>query len=302
MTDTGTNPDHVLDVSVVIVTWNSASEIEGCLSSLSEELPASGSEVIVVDNGSRDRTLEVVRATSRGIHVIANSSNRGLAAANNQGMVASRGRVILICNPDVVFHPGSVRAMVEVLERHAGAAWVGPRFVDEDGQLQSSVGNLPTLAEAVLGRQITRRRGSGDASGFWWVGWAHDTERQVGRGLECAYVVRRRAIEEVGMQDERFVLDWEGFDWADRFHRAGWEIWFTPQAEVLHLGGTSRRQVPLRAVVSHHRGMYYYFSDRRRAVWKPFLAAAFILRALTKLTLTGLGIPLYSWAHREGKA
>ncbi|HWE67145.1 MAG TPA: glycosyltransferase family 2 protein [Acidimicrobiales bacterium] len=288
-------------VSVVIVTWNSAPVLPGCLTSLQAELPA-GSEIVVVDNASSDDTVAVVQALAPAALLVVNDTNRGLAAANNQGMVAARGASFLICNPDVVFSPGSVRAMLDVLGRHDRAAWVGPKFIHEDGALQTSVGNLPSLAEGLLGRQVARRRAPDSADGFWWDGWSHDEERAVGRTFECAYVVRRRAVEEVGMQDERFVLDWEGFDWADRFGRAGWELWFAPEAEVMHLGGTSRRQVPFRSIISQHRGMYLYFSGRSSAVWKPFLAAAFSLRALFKLAVTRVGVPLYSWGHRDRRA
>ncbi len=294
-----TAPETRPAVSAVIVTWNSAADVVECLTSLARELEAFTSEIIVVDNGSRDGTLDTVRDVAPSARVIANQDNRGLAAANNQGLAAATGSIVLICNPDVVFRPGSVTAMVDVLERHPRAGWVVPRLLHEDGAVQTSVGDLPTLGETLLGRQVARRRAPGDRSGFWWDGWAHDAELMVGRGFECAYAVRRSAVDDVGGQDERYVLDWEGFDWAERFHRAGWEIWFTPAAEVVHFGGTSRRQVPFRSVVSQHRGMYLYFSDRGPRARKPFLALAFTTRAAVKLLLTALGVPLYRWAHRD---
>ena len=287
-------------VSAVVVTWNSGPVIAGCLTTLERELPP-GSEVIVVDNASSDSTVELVHQLSPGARVIANDSNRGLAAANNQGMTAAKGDFFLIANPDVEFGPGSVRALLDAMGRHARAAWVGPKFLYEDGALQTSVGNLPTLAECILGRQMVRRRSAAECTGCWWDGWAHDEERQVGRGFECAYLIRRAAADEIGLQDERYVLDWEGQDWVERFGRAGWQVWFTPEAEVVHLGGTARRQVPFRSVVSQHRGMYFYYSDRSAPVWKPFLALAFGGRAAVKMVLTWVGVPLYAWAHRDRK-
>jgi len=284
-------------VSVVIVTWNSAPVIADCLTSLLLQLPE-GADVTVIDNASRDDTVSVVRRVAPEAHVIANVTNRGLAAANNQGMVAATGERFLICNPDVVFSPGAVGALMSVMDRHERAAWVVPRLVYEDGTLQTSVGDLPTLSEALLGRQVARTRAAGTDTGFWWDGWPHDQERVVGRAFECAYLIRRTAAEDVGLQDERYFLDWEGLDWTERFRRQHWEIWFTPDAEVLHLGGTSRRQVPFRSVYLQHKGMYLYFSDRSPAVARPFLALAFGARGLFKMGVTRLGVPLYSWAHR----
>jgi GT2 family glycosyltransferase len=286
-------------VSIVVVTWNSAAVVLGCLRSVVEHPPTVAWEMIVVDNGSADGTVGLVRAHVPSARVIANDRNRGLPAANNQGLAVAAGDRVVICNPDVVFAPGAIDALSRVLDRHRGAGWVVPRLRYEDGGLQTSAGDLPTLTQAVLGRQAGRRRRPGSPSGFWWDGWAHDEERVIGRGHEAAYLIRRSAVDDVGPQDERYRLDWEGFDWTDRFRRRGWEIWLAPAAEVVHLGGTSIRQVPFRWVISQHRGMYRYFSTRRPRVWRPLLAVVFGGRAVIKLATIGAGAPLYQWAHRD---
>jgi hypothetical protein len=289
-------------ISALVVTWNSSADVAGCLASLPTEVSGGPVEIIVVDNASSDGTADVVRANFPRAQLIVNGTNRGLAAANNQALALAHGSFVLISNPDVVFAPDALESMVLTLSRHDRAGWVVPRFTYEDGALQTSVGSLPRLPEVLWGRQLARRGTPGQPHGFWWEGWPHDTEQPVGRGLEAAYLVRRQAVEQVGDQDERYVLDWEGFDWAERFQRRGWEIWFCPDASVVHLGGTSRRQVPFRSVISQHRGMYRYFADRRPAWWKPFLATAFGARAVVKLAVTASGVPLYSWAHRAPTA
>jgi GT2 family glycosyltransferase len=285
-------------VSVIMVTWNSGDVIAACLRSLHHELPSGQSEIIIIDNASSDDTVEVARVVAPDATIIVNSENRGLAAANNQGIVRASGTAFLICNPDVIFGPASVRNLMTVLEKNDAAAWVVPRLYDPDGTVLTSAGDLPTFGAALLGRQAARQRSLGEPSGFWWDGWGHDVTRPIGRGHECAYLVRRRAVEEVGLQDERFVLDWEGIDWTERFRRAGWEVWLSSHANVVHMGGASIRQVPFRAVASQHRGMYLYFSDRHAAIWKPLLVGVFTLRAAAKMAATGVGIPLYAWAHR----
>jgi N-acetylglucosaminyl-diphospho-decaprenol L-rhamnosyltransferase len=192
--------------------------------------------------------------------------------------------------------------MVTMLDRHPRAGIVIPRLRYPDGGLQTSAGDLPTLGEALRGRQLQRHGTmSGAPAGFWWDGWAHDEERVIGRGHEAAYVVRRSAADEVGPQDEGFRLDWEGIDWSARFRDAGWEIWLCPAAEVVHLGGSSIRQVPFRWVVSSHRGMYRYYAKRRPAYWRPVLAVAFGVRAAAKLAATASGVAMYERGHR-GKA
>jgi GT2 family glycosyltransferase len=285
----------------VIVTWNSERVIEQCIRSLLDQVTGQGIEVVVVDNGSADRTVALARSVDPNVKVVENSSNRGLAAANNQGLCASSRELIVICNPDVVFRAGALDALVSTMQSHPRAGWVVPRLLHEDGSLQTSAGDLPNLTEALLGRQgarvLNRMRG-GRPAGFWWDGWAHDEERPIGRGHEAAYLVRRKAVEEVGLQDERYVLDWEGLDWTDRFRKAGWEVWLSPRAEVIHLGGDSIKRVRARSIVSQHRGMYLYFSSRLSPVWKPALAAAFASRAAVKLGLNALGAPMYERALR----
>lgn len=296
-------PADASSVSVVIVTWNSRSVIADCLESLRRHPPSVPWEVIVVDNASADGTVDVVRDAAPWARVIANRRNRGLPAANNQGIVAARSQVLLICNPDVVFHLGAVDALRDVLDRHPRAAFAIPRLVQSDGTAHTSAGDLPSVAEAILGRQAQRLRvrRRGEPRGMWWDHWDHGEERLIGRGHEAAYAVRRTAVEEVGLQDEGFVLDWEGFDWTRRMREAGWEVWFTPAATVTHLGGASVRQVPFRWIVSSHRGMYRYLKLRTAPGWRPALLGAIAARAAVKLTVTAAGAATYEWGHRAGR-
>jgi len=109
---------------------------------------------------------------------------------------------------------------------------------------------------------------------------------------------RRAAVEEIGLQDEDFFLDWEGIDWAARAQEAGWEVWFCPRAEVTHSGGASIRQAEARWVVASHRGIYRYFRKRMPAAARPLLASALATRAAVKLGAVWAGARMYERAHR----
>jgi N-acetylglucosaminyl-diphospho-decaprenol L-rhamnosyltransferase len=292
--------DECPAVSIVTVTWNSESVVPGFLRSIKATLHDRSHELIVVDNASADTTLRLVRELEPSARIIANSTNRGLAAANNQGITQARSDFIVICNPDVIFLEGAVGAMLDLMSRRPSAGWVIPRQRHEDGRLLTSAGDLPSLREALLGRTVASWLSRGTTRGQWWDRWEHNEERSIGRGHEAVYMVRRSAVEQVGLQDERYVLDWEGPDWTDRFHRAGWEIWIAPEAEVIHLGGVSVRQARVRWIVSTHRGMYNYFSDRIPRPWRPMLASAVALRAALKVLGAMSGVPFYRWAHGAG--
>ncbi len=282
-------------VSIVIVNWNAREVLVRCLRMLEQDPPPGPWEVIVVDNASSDGSVAAVRSAAPWARVIANGGNRGLPAANNQGIVASSGHYVLISNPDVVYRPGAVAALVDALERRPRAAIAVPQLIHEaSGQRQSSAGRLPTLREALLGSF-----GRGSSEGHWMRHWAHDEERRIGYGAEAAYLVRRAAIEAVGLQDERYPLDWEGVDWNARMQEGGWEVWFVPTAVVDHAAGASIKQAQARWVVLSHRGMYRYFADRRSPWMRPWLAGAFAARAVVKLALIRAGAPIYDRAERD---
>jgi N-acetylglucosaminyl-diphospho-decaprenol L-rhamnosyltransferase len=283
-------------VSVVIVTWNSRRAVVECLGALWAHPPATPWEAVVVDNASSDGTVDAVRAEAPWAHVVANADNRGLPAANNQGINAARAPFVLIANPDTTVQPGAVDALVALLARRPRAAFAIPRLLHPDGSLHVSAGDLPTLRDALLGRQVQRRRRQ-VGRGFWWDGWAHDEERRIGRGHEACYLVRRAAIDDVGPQDETYFLDWEGMDWTARARDAGWEVWFTPDAEVVHYGGVSIRQAPWRWITRSHRGMYRYFATRRSPVLRPPLAVLFTARALVKAAAMAIGPARYERGH-----
>jgi GT2 family glycosyltransferase len=285
-------------VSVVIVAWRSRDIIVGCLRSIQAHPPSGPWQVVVVDNSSGDGTVEELRTEFPWVHVVANPSNRGLSAANNQGLLASTGDVVVISNPDVRFTAGALDEMAALFERHPRAAFAVPRMRQADGHLQVGAGDLPTLREALLGRQIAARREHG---GFWWQHWEQDEERPIGHGNDACYAVRRSALVELGPQDERFPLDWEAIDWSARAWENGWEVWFCPTAEVVHLGGTSIAQARMRWVLLSHLGMYRYFAARVGAARRALVAVAVAARAVAKLLTVLAGVSFYAHAHRAAR-
>lgn len=282
-------------VSVVIANWNSGAHLAGLLDSLAGQRPEPAWEAVVVDNASGDGSADV--GGRPGVRIIRLPANTGLAAANNLGIASTHGPYVLISNPDVTLPDNALGNMVAVMQRHPRAAWVIPRLAGPDGTVQTSAGDLPSLAEALLGRRLGSRWAD---RGYWWHDWPHDTEAAIGRGAEACYLVRRAAIEEIGPQDPRFRLDWEGVEWTARGRAAGWEVWLDPATTVTHVGGVSIAQARWRWVVQSHMGMYRYFAGRMRPAARPLLATAVTARALAKLGATALGVPLYERAHRIG--
>jgi N-acetylglucosaminyl-diphospho-decaprenol L-rhamnosyltransferase len=222
------------DVSAVVVTFNSAQWIERCLESVR------GYETIVVDHGSSDGTLEIVRRRFPQTRVI-EQENRGMGGGNNTGMRIASGRYFLLLNSDAWVVDDAVDQLVRFADAHPDAAVVGPRLLNPDGSLQPSARAFPTLwrlsTEYLFLRKLAPR--SRLLNGFYEGGFRHDEAREVDWLFGACLLVRRDAADQVGLFDEDFFMFSEETDWCYRFRQAGWSVWFFPGAEVVHVGGAS---------------------------------------------------------------
>jgi GT2 family glycosyltransferase len=222
------------DASAVVVTYNALPWIEQSLASVREV------ETVVVDNGSTDGTVDVVRELFPDVTLI-EQENRGLAAGWNVGMAAASGRYFLILNADAWMTEGSLARLVEFADSRPDAAVIGPRLLNTDGTLQRSVRGVPTLwrlaTEYFFLRKLAPRSEAFNA--FYGGGFDHDEVCEAEFVMGSCFLVRRSAIEQVGPLDEDYFLFSEETDWCYRFHRAGWQVLFFPGAECVHVGGAS---------------------------------------------------------------
>jgi N-acetylglucosaminyl-diphospho-decaprenol L-rhamnosyltransferase len=220
------------DVSVVVVTYNALPWLEQCLDSVR------GHDIVVVDHGSTDGTVELAR--TRGLRVI-EQENKGMGGGNNTGMRATGGRYYLLLNSDAWVRGDGVQQLVEFADAHPEAAVVGPKLLNPDGSLQRSVRGEPTLwrlaTEYLYIRKLAPR--SRRLNPLYRGDFAHDRVEAVDWVYGPALLVRREAADAVGLFDEDFFMFSEEVDWMTRFRRAGWSVLFFPDAEVVHVGGGS---------------------------------------------------------------
>jgi GT2 family glycosyltransferase len=221
------------DVSVVVVTYDALPWIDRCLSSVA------GYDAVVVDNASSDGTVALVRERHPTVNVL-ERENRGLAAGWNAGIAATDKPYVFLLNADAwLAAADSLDLLVDVADEHPRAAVVGPRLRYPDGRLQPSVRGFPTpwriATEYLFLRKLAPR--SQALNAFYAGGFDHSEERRTDFVMGAAMLVRREAIDDVGPLDEEFFLFSEETDWCYRFARAGWEVVFTPAAEVVHVSG-----------------------------------------------------------------
>lgn len=234
-----------IDVSIVIVSWNTKDILRDCLCSVYENTSGLSFEVIVIDNASADASAQMVAEEFGDAVLIANTDNRGFAAANNQGMKIARGRYVLLLNSDTVVLDRAIEKMIDFADSKPKTGVAGCRVLNPDMTLQPTCFKYPsilnmTLSCSYLYKIFPKSRFFGRERMTWWN--RNDT-RQVDVVTGCFMLVRRSAIDRVGLMDERFLMYAEETDWCYRFRQAGWEIYYTPSAQIIHLGGQSSKQV-----------------------------------------------------------
>lgn len=222
-------------VSVVVVAYNGLPWIERCLESIGDE-----HELIVVDHGSTDGTLDLVRDRFPLARIV-EQPNRGMGGGNNAGMRVATGRYHLLLNSDAWPLAGAVERLADFADEHPQAAVVGPRLRNLDGSLQRSVRAFPTLwrlaTEYLFLRKLAPKTDALNA--LYGGGFDHESVREADWLFGACLLVRREAADAVGLFDEDFFMFSEEVDWCYRFRRAGWEVLFFPGAEVIHVGGAS---------------------------------------------------------------
>ncbi len=259
-----------MDASIIVVSWNTRDILRDCLRSVYAETRDVSFEVIVIDNASSDGSADMVRREFPQAVLVANPDNRGFAAANNQGIDRATGRYLLLLNPDTIVLEGAIDKAIAFADHQPEAAVVGCRVLNADRTLQRSCFKFPSalnlfLLATYLDRLFPRSRFFGRDRMTWWDS---NDSRPVDVVSGCFMLVRREAIDQVGKLDESYFIYCEETDWCYRFGRAGWKVLYMPDAEIIHLGGSSSSQVrlPMRLQLSasillfikRHRGWLAY--------------------------------------------
>lgn len=260
------NSQCSVDVSIVIVNWNTRRMLLDCIESLKKETSSTKIEIIVVDNGSTDGSQKALKETYPDVCLIENGENLGFAKANNIGIARSSGRYVCLVNSDIIALDSCIDRMVAYMDNHRDVGALGPKTVDENRNLRQNCRRFPTLWNACSDYLFLRRllpfvpQFSGRTLRRSTYEKTHPAEVLSG----CFLMVRRKALEEVGLLDERFFFYGEDTDWCKRFDKAGWGIVFFSEATAIHFGGASTAAYPVKYFLAMEKADYQYWLKHHR--------------------------------------
>ncbi len=218
-------------------------------------------EIIVSDNGSTDGSVELIRRDYPEVRVLQNGRNLRFSKANNVGIRACKGELILILNPDTLIHDGALDKWVEFANRHPEAGAFGCRVLNPNGSYQGSARPFPTIWREWIAALYLRPLAylSEVFMSDTYTGWGGDTERQIDWQSGCCVMFRADLLKRLGGFDEQFFYHYEEVDLCRRVWDAGYPILYTPNVTITHLGGQSTKRFPIAFELDKYRNRYRYF-------------------------------------------
>jgi len=238
-----------VELSIIIVNWNGRDLLAKCLESIVKRPPAVSYEIVVVDNASTDGSVEWLRAAQSngllkgaGFRLIENTENFGFARANNIAFRQTSSRLVFLLNSDTEVREGAIDRLIETLKSNEKAGGCGPKLLNSDGSLQHSVYRNPPTAWEILVTGLRlyyllprRIRGALLLGPYW----DHASRRKARMLSGAAILLRKEVIDSVGGFDEEFHFYGEDIELCLRIVNSGWELWFEPDAQIVHHGAAS---------------------------------------------------------------
>jgi GT2 family glycosyltransferase len=283
-----------LELDVVIVNYNSTSYLLRCLWSIYEARGRGAVKILVQDNGSADDVTRI-RAEFPEVVLHENGMNLGYSKAVNRGLAECSSRYVMVLNPDTVVSNGFFEAALYYMERNPDVGILGPKIMDPNGSVQGSARSFPTILTGLFGRSCLISR--------WFPGNTLSRKNLLACGSDgrspmevdwvsgACMVVRKKAVDDIGLLDERFFMYWEDADWCRRMWESGWKVVYFPEACVLHHVGGSSRSARFRTLGEFHRSAYRLFvkyATGPKRILGPLVLWTLALRLLVVLSWHGL--------------
>jgi N-acetylglucosaminyl-diphospho-decaprenol L-rhamnosyltransferase len=270
----------MVDLSIVIVSWNVADVLSACLESIQTKR---SHEIIVVDSASSDDSVQRIRQGYPHVKLLAQAENVGFTRGNNIGLATAQGRYLLLLNPDTLVLNGALDQMLDYMESHPQVGIIGPHTLNTDGTTQSSKRRFPTLItgffestwlQPYAPKAMMRR--------FYAEDVPDDAIAEVDWVQGSALLARREVYEQIGGLDEGYVMFSEEVDWCKRAKAAGWRVVYDGKAQIVHHGGKSTEQASARKHIHFQESKLRYYRKYHGALaagmLRVFLLASYVVQ------------------------
>jgi GT2 family glycosyltransferase len=262
-------------LDIIIVNYNSTDRLLNCLSSINRSLENLTAKILVEDNASTDG-VDRIKELFPGVHLTENTTNLGFARAVNQAVCKGCSPYVILLNPDTFIAGDFFKPSIDFMEQHPDVGIIGPKILDPDGSVQGSARSFPTPLTAIFGRTslLTRLFPSNPISrqNILTTGFDGQSTVPVDWISGAGMIVRRKAIDKVGLMDERFFMYWEDADWCKRMWEAKWKVIYYPVISLTHHVGTSSRKKFFRSTFEFHRSAFnLYRKHTAKSLYYPML-------------------------------
>lgn len=276
----------MIDLTFIIVNWNTRYLLTNCINSIYSTVAGFHYQIYMIDNGSNDDSVSVVRNQFSDVKIIENSENKGFAAAVNQALGENLARYTVLLNTDSVLQKGAIHTLYTFMEQHGDSGMVGAQLIKPDGTRQHSYDNYPTLATELFNKSFLRI----------FFPHKYPSKKQVlNQPVEVESVigaclmVRNETVKQVGRLDENYFFFLEETDWCYRIRKAGWKIYHVPDAKVIHIGGESKKMAPWQAQVEYCRSLYIFFKKNRSGLSYIVLRILYVMKIVLNLIANIIG-------------
>ncbi|MGR3174094.1 MAG: glycosyltransferase family 2 protein [Candidatus Scalindua sp.] len=250
----------MVDISFIIVNWNTRDILINCLNSIYKTVTDIDSEIYVVDNNSTDGSQEAVKNGFPDVKLIENSTNTGFAHANNQALNIMQGRFAVLLNSDAVLQEDAIRNLLTFMNNAPNAGIAGVQLINEDGSRQNSIDNFPSLETEIFNKSILRLIFPNRYPG---KGRIYHNPIKVDSVIGACMMVRKEAMDAVGLLDEDYFIFLEETDWCFRMHKKGWKVYHVPDSKVFHLSGHSKKKAPGESQIEYYKSLYKFFRKNK---------------------------------------
>lgn len=261
-----------MDLSIIILNYNTRDLTLNALKSVFASITSFTYEVILVDNASRDDSVAVIREEYPNVQLIVNGENVGFSKANNQAIRQARGSYVLLLNSDTVLEKDTLQTMISFMNDHPEVGAGGCKVVLPDGKLDKACRRgFPTpSASFYYAFGFSKLFPNNPRFNQYQLGYLNPDDSYPVDCLVGAFMmVRREAIDQIGLLDEEFFMYGEDIDWCYRIKQAGWQIYYYPKTKIVHYKGASSRRKPWKIVYEFHRAMFLFHRKHYQKKYSP---------------------------------